>query len=153
MITITKMENIDKELLQLHLKETGTIIVFPNNDSLLKVIEENFKTSNERKTPPNLNDLIYIVFGRFPIKIQYINDRIVKDLIMYNYFEGINDEFYLGRDKKIIHHYINSETGEERYILHEENNNIEIGRKGRGYDKFPSKNVRNLNWFKLVGEF
>ena len=138
MITIKSMNAEEIIWFKTKLNNTGTIIKFNSNKTAVKTIEYNFKI--EQDVVQNLNDYIYIVFGKYDGKISYIKkneDEII--LPKYNYFGGTDDEYYLGKSKVIIRHYYNEKSEDSRYIYYDEEKkmNYEFKKKGAGYCKKP----------------
>ena len=157
MISVTIMTEEEKILFKNDVVETGTIIKFPYNETLNYVIEDNFKNSNERDSMPILNDMASIVFGRFTdTEIFYknlIDDQNNKQLLKYNYFEGTNADFYLGKAEETIRHYQHITSKDNLYIWDNNGEDYVINKKGKGYAKSPSKLIHNLNNYNEIGEF
>ena len=139
MITTKPMTTEEIVWFKTKLTNTGTIIKFKYNKTTFNAIECNFKKPKDEVT--NLNDYIYIVFGKYNGKIIYRNLTINKEkdfqLEPYNYFGGDHDEYYTGKSKEIIHHYYNEETEDSRYIYYNEEDKLsyEFKKKNGGYSK------------------
>ena len=154
MITIKSMNAEEIIWFKTKLNNTGTIIKFNSNKTAVKTIEDNFKI--EQDVVQNLNDYMYIVFGKYDGKISYIKeneDEII--LPKYNYFGGTDDEYYLGKSKKNIIHYYKEETEESRFIHYDEEKktNNEFKKKGAGYSKKPEPISDDLDDYMEVCKY
>lgn len=155
MIQVYKMTNDEKIFFQKQGLEKGTIIQFPYNDQLAHVIEDNFKLSDERDTLPVFDDMASIVFGRFNVNIFYQhfqNPQNRKNLVKYDYFEGNNSDFYLGKTEAIIRHYQHIDSKENIYIWDNNGDDFIVPKKGKGYAKAASPLVFNLVNYEPIGE-
>jgi len=136
MITIKTMDTEEIIWFKTKLNNTGTIIKFNTNETTLNTIEYNFKIQQDAVA--NLNDYIYIIFGKYNGKISYIKENEHEiTLEKYNYFDGTDDEYYLGKSEENIIHYYKEETEESRFIYYDEEKktNYEFKKKGAGYSK------------------
>ena len=141
MITIKSMNAEEIIWFKTKLNNTGTIIKFNTNETTLNTIESNFKITKDLVS--NLNDYIYIVFGKYDGKIIYknLNNKEEGEISLktYNYFGENDNEYYLKKTKKIITHYYNPKTEHSRFIYYDEKEKswYEIKKKGAGYSKKP----------------
>jgi len=159
MITIKPMTAEEIVWFKTKLTNTGTIIKFKYNKTTFNAIECNFNKPKDELT--NLNDYIYIVFGKYKGKIIYknltINKHEVKgvELVKYSYFSGDDNEYYLGKSKVTILHYYNEESEDSRYIYYDEEEKIsyEFKKKNGGYSKKIEPISDNLDDYSEVCKY
>tara|TARA_R110002074_G_scaffold89839_1_gene197177 strand:- start:64 stop:1578 length:1515 start_codon:yes stop_codon:yes gene_type:complete len=139
---------------------TGTIIIYPYNKIFHDAIVENFNTPEERGTSIQLNDLIPVVFGRFPdTKIQYKdweNPSETKTIKPYNYFGGTDNEYYGGKMNETIEHFHRASDNHSRYIWSNGGVEFEIPKDKRTvnkYGKTAKKRTTDLGGYELIGEY
>jgi len=157
MITIKSMTAEEIVWFKTKLTNTGTIIKFKYNKTTFNAIECNFNKPKDELT--NLNDYIYVVFGKSKVKIIYKNLTINKEkgveLVKYNYFGGHDNEYYLGKSKVTILHYYNEESEDSRYIYYDEEEKIsyEFKKKNGGYSKKIEPISDNLDDYSEVCKY
>jgi hypothetical protein len=157
MITIKSMTAEEIIWFKTKLTNTGTIIKFKYNKTTFNAIECNFNKPKDEVT--NLNDYIYVVFGKSKVKIIYKNLTINKEkgveLVKYNYFGGHDNEYYLGKSKVTILHYYNEESEDSRYIYYDEEEKIsyEFKKKNGGYSKKIEPISDNLDDYSEVCKY
>jgi hypothetical protein len=149
MITIKSMDTEEIIWFKTKVNNTGTIIKFNTNETTLNTIESNFKITKDLVS--NLNDYIYIVFGKYDGQIIYKNlnnkEEGAISLKTYNYFGENDNDYYLKKTKKIIIHYYNPKTEHSRYVYYDEKEKTfyEIKKKGAGYCKNPEQYSEKLD--------
>jgi len=166
MIDITIMTNEEITWFTNYLNTTGTIIKFLTNNELTECIDSNFKlipkipkeTNEDDDKISNFNDFIGIVFGKSNIEMFYTNYKEPensKKLYKYNYFDGNDNDYYLGITKVVIECYINPESNKYRFTYYDKERqaHYEIKAHAKGYKKTPEviEKVSNTEWNK-VGE-
>ena len=131
----------------------GTTIVFKNNDKLHNVIEDNFTIKSDLQNPL---DRISVVFGRENVNILYrrAGDTDARLLQLYNYFDGLQSNYYKGINEEVIEQWNSRTTDDVRFIWsRSDGEDYEIEKKGRGYATTISEVNNNLSGFKRVGKY
>jgi hypothetical protein len=155
MITTKALNKEETLWFKSKLDHTGTIIKFKSNETTLNTIESNF--NRQKDEIKNLNDYMFIVFGKYNGNLIYrnYNTNKVIELPKYYYFGGSDDEYYLGMSKNIINLYYNESKKCTRVIYYdpEKNEYFEFKKKGRGISTTPEIiKHKTLDQYKEVGK-
>jgi len=130
----------------------GTTIKFPYNDRLKNTIEANFDYITLDGKPL---DRIGVVFGREPIECIYKHFEKpddVRTLHKYNYFDGMDTNFYKGRSVDTIQQW-QAQDKADRFIWNHYGNNLEITTRGTGFTKEPAPSTTSMFGYRNVGTF
>ena len=134
----------------------GTTIKFPFNYKLVQAIENNFPQVNEESEDINPLDRIGIIFGRDNFNCFYKHHKKIGHISMlpkYNYLNGLDYEYYLGKSEDIIELWKNLED-EYRFLWRDsDGKKYEIRTVGRGFGKVPEPCTLSTNGWKHVSEF
>jgi hypothetical protein len=132
----------------------GTTIKFPNNNKLKKAIEYNFPLNIEEDEGINCLDRLSVIFGRDNFVSTYkVYNKIGKiyNLSKYNYLEGSDSDFYLGKSEDIIEMWVNSSENYRYIWRNTDGKRYEIRPSGGGLSKIPELCNINMNGYKEVG--
>jgi hypothetical protein len=133
MVNIRRMNDTEKKEFEEERDEHcihGTTIKFPYNDRLKNTIEANFTPIGDDSKPL---DRIGVIFGRESMECVYTHfEKIgeVYTLQKYDYFNGLDTDFYKGRSVETIEHWC-SQDKPDRFIWNNDGNKQEIIADGR----------------------
>lgn len=131
----------------------GTTTEFRNNPLLFEVIDSAFKDGDTHTNP---HDRIGIIFGRDDVAILYKHHDEPAPIVlkMFNYFGGVQDEYYDGGySESQIQQWYSQRLNKHRFIWDDGEMEFEIKPVGRGFAKDMSVKDENLNGYTRVGTY
>jgi hypothetical protein len=141
--------------------DPGTLIQFPYSDMLRDLLRSNFQLpamGGDDIADMSPLDRIGVVFGTDNVDIVLEDtDRPPVLMQMYNYFGAADGEYYLGKTKVVVAHWVPENPSEQEDIANHRficcSDGREIHLSGRGFAKKLEIKNKGTHGYRHVGSF